>query len=147
MDYDPGGVSAISPLTMASLLPSGFLIPWACSTTLAFSRLNTFTLADYGLLSPCLRFIHTVTCIDAKLGSDGRLTLSGWLLNQLDSPDFAWRTKNSLLGELNIVKAKLYVKRTSHKIGGALLSRPEGKPAKKLSQWDKDNPRQVFRSY
>ena len=24
--------------------------------------------------------------------------MSGWLLNQLDSPDFAWRTKNSLLG-------------------------------------------------
>ena len=32
VDYDPGGVSAISPLTMASLLPSGFLIPWTCST-------------------------------------------------------------------------------------------------------------------
>ena len=27
VDYDPGGVSAISPFTMASLLPSGFLIP------------------------------------------------------------------------------------------------------------------------
>jgi len=33
MDYDPGGVSAISPITMASLLPSMFLITWACSTT------------------------------------------------------------------------------------------------------------------
>jgi hypothetical protein len=33
VDYDPGGVSAISPLAIASLLPSGFLIPWACSTT------------------------------------------------------------------------------------------------------------------
>jgi len=110
VDYDPGGVSAISPLTMASLLPSGFLIPWARSTTLAFSRLNTFTLADYGLLSPCLRFTHTVTCIDAKLGSDGRLTLSGWLFNQLDSPDFAWRTKNSLWGGLNIQKRELCVK-------------------------------------
>ena len=33
VDYNPGGVSAISPLTIASLLPSGFLIPWACSTT------------------------------------------------------------------------------------------------------------------
>ena len=33
VDYDPGGVSTISPLTMASLLPSGFLIPWACFTT------------------------------------------------------------------------------------------------------------------
>ena len=71
VDYDPGGVSAISPVAMASLLPSGFLIPWACSTTLAFSRLNSFTLTDYGLLSPCLRFTHTVTCIDAKLGLTG----------------------------------------------------------------------------
>jgi hypothetical protein len=33
VDYDPGGVSAISPATIASLLPSGFLIPWAGSTT------------------------------------------------------------------------------------------------------------------
>ena len=33
VDYDPGGVSTLSPLTMASLLPSGFLIPWARSTT------------------------------------------------------------------------------------------------------------------
>jgi len=110
VDYDPGGVSAISPLTMASLLPSGFLILWACSTTLAFSGVNSFTLTDYGLLSPCLRFIHTVTRIDAKLGSDGRLTLSGWLLNQLDSPDFAWRTKNSLWGGLNVQKRQLCVK-------------------------------------
>jgi hypothetical protein len=110
VDYDPGGVSAISPLTMASLLPSGFLIPWACSTTLAFSGLNSFTLTDYGLLSPCLRFTHTVTRINAKLGSDGRLTLSGWLLSQLDSPGFAWRTKNSLLGGSNIQKRQLCVK-------------------------------------
>ena len=28
------------------------------------------------------------------IGSDGRLTLSGWLLNQLDSPGFAWLSKN-----------------------------------------------------
>ena len=75
-----------------------------------YTGLNTFTLADYGLLSPCLRFTHTVTCIDAKLGSDGRLTLSGWLLNKLDSPDFVWRTKNSLLGGLNIQKRELCVK-------------------------------------
>jgi hypothetical protein len=34
--------------------------------------------------------------MNAKFGSDGRLTLSGWLLNQLDSPGFAWRTKNLL---------------------------------------------------
>jgi len=33
MDYDPGGVSAISPITMTSLLPSMFLITWTCSTT------------------------------------------------------------------------------------------------------------------
>jgi len=32
-DYDPGGVSTILPLTMVSLLPSVFLITWACSTT------------------------------------------------------------------------------------------------------------------
>jgi hypothetical protein len=55
--------------------------------------------------------------------------------------------KNALLGELNVAKAKLYVKRKNHKIWGAFLSRPGGKPAKKLSQWVKDNPRQVFRSY
>jgi hypothetical protein len=47
--------------------------------------------------------------MNAKLGSDGRLTLSGWLLNQLDSPDFAWRTKNSLLDEQNIRKTELNV--------------------------------------
>ena len=99
VDYDPGGVSTISPITMASLLPSMFLITWACSTIIAFSGLNTFTLADYGLLSPCLRFTHAITRINAKLGSDGRLTLSGWLFNQLDCTDFAWRTKNPLLLE------------------------------------------------
>jgi len=33
VDYDPGGVSTISPVTMASLLPSVFLITWARSTT------------------------------------------------------------------------------------------------------------------
>ena len=33
VDYDPGGVSAISPLTITSLLPSVFLITRACSTT------------------------------------------------------------------------------------------------------------------
>jgi len=32
VDYDPGGVSAISPLTMTALLPSVFLITRACST-------------------------------------------------------------------------------------------------------------------
>jgi hypothetical protein len=95
---------------IASLLPSPFLITWACSKTLAFSGLNTFTFADYGLLSPCLRLIHTVTWLDEKLGSDGRLTLSGWFFNQLDSPDFAWRTKNSLWGEWNIQTRQLCVK-------------------------------------
>jgi hypothetical protein len=92
VDYDPGGVSTISPIAMVSLLPSMFLTTWACSTLVAFSELYTFTLSDYGLLSSCLRFIHTITRIDAKLGSDGRLTLSGWLLNQLDCADFTWRT-------------------------------------------------------
>jgi len=81
-----------------------FLITWACSTIVAFSELNTFTLADYGLLSPCLRFTHAITRIDAKLGSDGRLTLSGWLFNQLDCADFAWRTKNSLFDGESIGK-------------------------------------------
>ena len=37
-----------------------------------------------------------ITRIGAKLGSDGRLTLPGWLLNQLDLAVFAWRTNNSL---------------------------------------------------
>jgi len=82
---------------MASLLPSVALNTWARSTTIAFSRLNTFTLSHYGLLSSCLRFTHAVTCINAKLGSDGRLTLSGWLFNQLDLPSFSWRTKALLL--------------------------------------------------
>jgi hypothetical protein len=52
----------------------------------------------------CLRFTPTVTRIDVKLGSDGRLTLSGWLFNQLDLSGFTWRTKDSLGGELNIQK-------------------------------------------
>ena len=30
----------------------------------------------------------------------GRLTLSDWLLNQLDLSGFTWRTKNSLLDEM-----------------------------------------------
>jgi hypothetical protein len=109
MDYDPGGVTTISPVTMVLLLPSTFLITWACSTIVAFSGLNTFTPADYGLLSPCLRFTHAITRIDAKLGSDGRLTLSGWSFNQLDCADFAWRTKNFPFGKVSIGKFLLYV--------------------------------------
>jgi len=76
-----------------------------------FSRLNTFTLSHYGLRSPCLRFTHTISRINAKLGSDGRLTLSGWLLNQLDSPSFAWRTKNLLLVVVSIGNGVLCVKK------------------------------------
>jgi len=34
----------------------------------------------------------------------------GPLLNQLDSPDFAWRTKNLLWDELNVLKRKSNVK-------------------------------------
>jgi hypothetical protein len=34
----------------------------------------------------------------------------GWLLNQLDSSDFAWRNKNLLWDEFNIEKGKLDVK-------------------------------------
>lgn len=37
-------------------------------------------------LRPC-RYL-----MDARLGSDGRLTLSGWLFNQLAITSFAWRT-------------------------------------------------------
>jgi len=33
----------------------------------------------------------------------------GPLLNQMDSPDFAWCTKNSLRDELNIQKGELHV--------------------------------------
>ena len=96
VDYDPGGVFAISPVAMASLLSSVFLTTSTCSTILAFSELDTFTLADYGLLPPCLRFTHDVTIISARLGSDGRLTLSGWPLSQLDCASLAWRTRNLL---------------------------------------------------
>jgi hypothetical protein len=46
---------------------------------------------------PCLRLIHAVPRMNAKLGSDGRLTLSGRPLNQLNSPSFTWRTQNLLL--------------------------------------------------
>ncbi len=35
---------------------------------------------------------------------------AGPLLNQLDSPDLAWRTKNLLWDELNVLKRKLNVK-------------------------------------
>jgi hypothetical protein len=34
----------------------------------------------------------------------------GPLLNQLDSPDFTWRTKHLLWDELNVLKRKLNVK-------------------------------------
>jgi hypothetical protein len=34
----------------------------------------------------------------------------GPLLNQLDSPDLAWRNKNLLWDELNVLKRKLNVK-------------------------------------
>jgi hypothetical protein len=39
--------------------------------------------------------------MNAKLGSVGRLTLAGWLLNQLDLSGFTWRTKNSLWLEVS----------------------------------------------
>ena len=66
---------------------------------MGFSLMELFldiTLADYGLLPLCLRFSYTIARMDAKLGSDGRLTLSGWPLNQLDPAGLAWGTKNSL---------------------------------------------------
>jgi len=34
----------------------------------------------------------------------------GPVLNQLDSPDFTWRTKHLLWDELNVLKPKLNVK-------------------------------------
>jgi len=48
--------------------------------------------------------------MNAKLGSDGRLTLSGWLLKQPDSPGFAWRTKNLLsVGEgYDLISRQIY---------------------------------------
>src|SRR3972149_5224491 len=63
--------------------------------------LDTVTLADYGLLPPCLRFTHDVTITSARLGSDGRLTLSGWLLSQLDCASLAWRTRNLFFRDQN----------------------------------------------
>jgi len=48
--------------------------------------------------------------MNAKLGSDGRLTLSGWFLNQLDSPSFVWRTKALLSVVESIVGLVLRVK-------------------------------------
>ena len=39
----------------------------------------------------------------------------GPILNQPDSSDFAWRTKNLLWGELNIRKTELYVKHKEHR--------------------------------
>jgi hypothetical protein len=57
-----------------------------------------------------------VTRIDAKLGSDRRLTLSGWLLNQLDISGFAWRTKNSLWVKVIIEKKRLGSKKKYPKI-------------------------------
>ena len=62
--------------------------------------------------------------MNAKLGSDGRLTLPGWLLNQLDLSGFAWRTKNLLCDEfaksqkpvmLNLIQHP-YLRQTGHKI-------------------------------
>ena len=48
------------------------------------------------------------------IGSDGRLTLSGWLLNQLDSPGFAWRTKNLLFTARSVNQAEWCCKRKNH---------------------------------
>jgi hypothetical protein len=59
--------------------------------------------------------------MNAKLGSDGRLTLSGWLLNQLDFPDFAWRTKNSLWNALSLKKRELYVKKKKSQDMGSFV--------------------------
>jgi hypothetical protein len=59
--------------------------------------------------------------MNAKLGSDGRLTLSGWLLNQLDLSGFAWRTKNSLWNALSLKKKGLYVKKKKSQDMGAFV--------------------------
>jgi hypothetical protein len=71
-------------LTMDSFLSSTFLTRRLAPQHKHFRSCFTFTLSDYGLLPPCLRFTYTVTPIDAKLGSGGRLTLPDWLFNQLD---------------------------------------------------------------
>jgi hypothetical protein len=76
--------------------------------------------------------------MNAKLGSDGRLTLSGWFLNQLDSPDFAWRTKNSLLGKLNIREPELNVKKSDQNLlffPKSSCMKPTIKLGKTLSGW------------
>jgi hypothetical protein len=39
----------------------------------------------------------------------------GPALNQLDFPDFAWRTKNLLWDELNVQKGDLYVKKKEYR--------------------------------
>jgi hypothetical protein len=61
------------------------------------------------ITSPCLCFTHAITRINAKLDSDGRLTLSAWLFNQLDCADFVWRTKNLLFDWVSIEKHLLCV--------------------------------------
>jgi hypothetical protein len=102
----------ISPLQLVSEI-------FAFLHNISVFEAKSSALTDYGLLFPCLRFTHTVACIGAKIDSDAQQTLSSWLLNQLDSqdpPDFAYRTKNSLCGGLNILKGKFLVKRIYHKI-------------------------------
>ena len=44
--------------------------------------------------------------MNAKFGSDGWLNLLGLAYHPLDSPGFAWRTKNSLWGQLNLYSSE-----------------------------------------
>jgi len=65
--------------------------------TLNMSRVDRFLqIPQVEILSPPLAAWFPGGATIFQIGSDGRLTLSGWLLNQLDLSGFAWRTKNSL---------------------------------------------------
>ena len=108
MDYDPGGVSAISPISMASLLSSVFLNH--------VDSLHSISIFGAEYLHPCglrptasLFTLHPHDYPYRCKTRDGRLTLSGWLLNQLNLTSLAWRTKELLfcLGKINIAIRKI----------------------------------------
>jgi hypothetical protein len=63
--------------------------------------------------------------------------------NQLDSPVFAWHTKNSLLGGLKIPKPGLCVKQKGPQDMGWFLNPSRGGPGKKLSQWDSNSVKTI----
>ncbi len=49
-------------------------------------------------------------CHNISIGSDGWVPVSSWLFNPLDSPDFAWRTKNFFWCKLIVQKVGMQVK-------------------------------------